>query len=193
MAIDMEDTKQTNLKGQFLMAMPGLSDPNFSQTVTCICEHNSDGAVGIVINRVHPSLSGKDIFKELKIEHKKKAELIPVHFGGPVHTGEIFVLHSTPFDWASCFMITPSLAMSNTKDIIISLAADKGPESFIIALGCAGWGPNQLESEIRQNAWLTFPAFNEVIFNVSVETRWAEAVKRMGIDPNLLSDKAGNA
>ena len=72
MEIDMEDTKQTNLKGQFLMAMPGLSDPNFSQTVTCICEHNSDGAVGIVINRVHPSLSGKDIFEELKIEHKKK-------------------------------------------------------------------------------------------------------------------------
>jgi len=193
MPIDMEDIKQTNLKGQFLMAMPGLSDPNFFQTVTCICEHNSDGAVGIVINRVHPSLSGKDIFKELKIEYKKKVELIPVHIGGPVHAGEIFVIHSTPFDWASCFMITPHLAMSNTKDIIESLAAGKGPESFIIALGCAGWGPNQLESEIRQNAWLTFPALNEIIFNVSVETRWAEAVKRMGIDPNLLSDRAGNA
>ena len=193
MPIDMEDIKQTNLKGQFLMAMPGLSDPNFFQTVTCICEHNSDGAVGIVINRVHPSLSGKDIFKEFKIEYKKKVELIPVHIGGPVHAGEIFVIHSTPFDWASCFMITPHLAMSNTKDIIESLAAGKGPESFIIALGCAGWGPNQLESEIRQNAWLTFPALNEIIFNVSVETRWAEAVKRMGIDPNLLSDRAGNA
>ena len=193
MAIGMENSEQQNFKGQFLMAMPGLSDPNFFQTVTCICEHNADGAVGIIINRVHPSLSGKDIFKELKIEYKEKTELIPIHIGGPVHTGEIFVLHGTPFNWASCFMITPWLAMSNTKDIIKSLAAGKGPESFIIALGCAGWGPNQLESEIMQNAWLTFPAFKEIIFNVSVETRWAKAVERMGIDPNLLSDKAGNA
>jgi putative transcriptional regulator len=193
MEMDMENSKQTNLKGQFLMAMPGLSDPNFSKTVTCICEHNSDGAVGIIINRIHPTLSGKNIFNELKIEHKKRGELIPVHIGGPVHIGEIFVLHGTPFDWASCFMITPYLAMSNTKDIIESLAVGNGPELFIIALGCAGWGPNQLESEIKQNAWLTFPVFNEIIFNVSVETRWAEAVRRMGIDPNLLSNKAGHA
>ncbi|MBT8352265.1 MAG: YqgE/AlgH family protein [Deltaproteobacteria bacterium] len=193
MAIGERDTKQPTFKGQFLMAMPGLSDPNFFQTVTCICEHNSDGAVGIIINRVHPSLSGKDIFEELKIQHNKKTELIPIHIGGPVHTGEIFVLHSKPFDWASCLMVTPQLAMSNTKDIIESLALGNGPESFLIALGCAGWGPNQLESEIRQNAWLTFPAFNEAIFNVSVETRWAKAVERMGIDPNLLSEKAGNA
>jgi putative transcriptional regulator len=193
MMTGVEDTKQPNFKGQFLMAMPGLSDPNFYQTVTCICEHNSDGAVGIIINRVHPSLSGKDIFEELKIEHQEKAELIPVHFGGPVHSGEIFVLHGKPFDWGSCFMVTPWLAMSNTKDIIKALAAGRGPESFIIALGCAGWGPNQLESEIRQNAWLTFPASDEIIFDVSVEMRWAKAVERMGIDPNLLSDKAGHA
>ena len=85
MAIGKGDTKQPTFKGQFLMAMPGLSDPNFFQTVTCICEHNSDGAVGIVINRIHPSLSGKDIFEELKIKHNKKTELIPVHIGGPVH------------------------------------------------------------------------------------------------------------
>jgi len=189
----MEDNQPSNLKGQFLMAMPGLADPNFAKTVTCICEHNRGGAVGIIINRLHYSLSGKDVFDELKTDCSKEAESIPIHLGGPVHTGEIFVLHGPPFDWESCFMVTSSLAMSNTKDIVESLACGRGPESFIMALGCAGWGPDQLESEIRQNAWLTFPASNEIIFDFPVEARWEEALKSMGVDPNLLSDKVGHA
>ena len=90
-------------------------------------------------------------------------------------------------------MITPDVALSNTKDIIESIALDKGPESYIISLGCAGWGPGQLEAEIKQNAWLTYPVFEENIFKMPVENRWEEAVKKMGIDPRLLSDRAGHA
>ena len=90
-------------------------------------------------------------------------------------------------------MITPNVALSNTKDIIESIALDKGPKSFIISLGCAGWGPGQLEAEIKQNAWLTYPVFEENIFNMPIENRWEEAVKKMGIDPRLLSDRAGHA
>jgi putative transcriptional regulator len=182
-----------SLKGQFLMAMPGLADPNFYQTVTCICEHNENGALGIIVNRVHFSLTGKDIFKELGIQHAPAAESIQIHLGGPVHLGEVFVLHGQPFNWEASLMITPTLAMSNTRDILEAIASGGGPRSFIITLGCAGWGPGQLESEIKDNAWLTYPIFEENIFDMPIESRWEEAVKKMGIDPTLLSDTAGHA
>jgi putative transcriptional regulator len=182
-----------SLKGQFLLAMPGLADPNFHQTVTCICEHNESGAMGVIINRVHDMLTAKDIFAELSIEHLPGAESIPIHLGGPVHVGEIFVLHGPPFNWEASLMITPSLAMSNTRDILEAVAIGKGPQAFIIILGCAGWGPGQLESEIKANAWLNYPIFEENIFEMPIGTRWREAVKKMGFDPNLLSDAAGHA
>ena len=189
----MENSTAVSFKGQFLMAMPLLLDQNFYQTVTCICEYTPAGAVGLVINRVHPSLSAKDIFNELKIESNFGAESIPIHIGGPVHMGEIFVLHRPPFGWEGCFMITPTLAMSNTRDVLEAIAMDRGPKSFIIALGCAGWGPGQLESEIKENAWLTSPVFEEIIFDLPIETRWEEAMRKVGVDPAMLLATSGNA
>jgi len=182
-----------SLKGQFLMAMPGLADPNFFQTVTVICEHTQAGAVGIIVNRIHSSLSAKNIFEELSIEHMPSAGSISIHFGGPVHVDEIFVLHGPPFDWEGCIVITPSVGMSNTIDVLEALAMEKGPKSFIITLGCAGWGPGQLESEIKKNAWLTDTASDEIVFDVPIDNRWEMAVKMMGIDPALLSNTAGHA
>lgn len=175
------------------MAMPGLVDPNFYQTVTCLCEHNSQGAMGLVVNRVNDHFTAKDIFEELKIEHLPQVEKIPIHIGGPVHMAEIFVLHGPPLEWEASLRVTQHLAMSNTRDIVESIAMGKGPDSFIIALGCAGWGPGQLEAEIKQNAWLTVPVFERNIFEMPVENRWEEAVRQMGIDPALLSDTAGHA
>jgi putative transcriptional regulator len=191
--IDMAKGYMGTLKGHFLLAMPSLQDPNFHQTVTCMCEHNSEGAMGLVVNRVHHGLTAKDIFEELKVEYTADAQSTPIHIGGPVHITELFVLHGPPFDWEACLKITPTLAMSNTKDIIEAIALRKGPASFIITLGCAGWGPGQLEAEIKQNAWLTYPIFEENIFKMPVETRWEEAVKKLGVDPALLSSKAGHA
>ena len=189
----MENNSADSIKGQFLMAMPSLLDQNFYQTVTCICECNPAGALGIVVNRVHPNLSGKDIFNELKMEFASNAESIPIHIGGPVHMGEIFVLHGPPFGWEGCRMITTKLAMSNTKDILESIAMDRGPKSFIIALGCAGWGPGQLESEIIEDAWLTSPIFEEIIFDMPIEIRWKESLKKIGVDPALLLNTTGHA
>jgi putative transcriptional regulator len=186
-------THTETLKGQFLLAMPGLIDPNFYQTVTCICEHNETGAMGIIVNRIHHSLTAKDIFEELEIEHVPDVASIPIHLGGPVHIGEIFILHGPPFSWEASLMITPSLAMSNTKDILEAVAMGKGPKAFIISLGCAGWGPGQLEAEIKENAWLNYPVFEENIFEMPIETRWEEAVRKLGIDPILLSNSAGHA
>ncbi|MGD8290810.1 MAG: YqgE/AlgH family protein [Desulfobacterales bacterium] len=189
----MVTNQSATLKGQFLLAMPSLVDPNFQQTVSCICEHNENGAMGIIINRVHEFLTAKDVFEELAIEHTPATRSVPIHFGGPVHVGEIFVLHGPPFNWEASLMITPLLAMSNSKDILEAVALGKGPRSFIITLGCAGWGPGQLESEIKENAWLNHPIFEENIFEMPIEERWSEAVKKMGIDPILLSSMAGHA
>jgi putative transcriptional regulator len=189
----MENQNSTLLKAQFLIAMPGLLDPNFKHTVSCICEHTDDGAMGIVINRVHPSLFAKDIFKELEIPSVSAADTLPIYMGGPVHLNEIFILHGPPFGWKGCFQISENLALSNSRDVLESISMGKGPEPVVIAAGCAGWGPGQLETELGQNAWLTGPLNEEIIFRTPIDDRWDTAVKKMGIDPRLLSNTAGHA
>jgi putative transcriptional regulator len=189
----MPDIYPASLKGHFLMAMPGLADPNFSQTVTCLCEHNEQGAMGLVINRAHEELSAGDVFDALSIRCTSAAGSTRVHIGGPVHSGELFVLHGPPFEWEATLKVTDSLCLTNTRDILVAIAEGRGPAAFIICLGCAGWGPGQLEAEIKENAWLTQPLFVENIFELPVELRWEEALKKMGINPALLSDTAGHA
>jgi len=190
---DMEQGYYSSFKGQFLLAMPGMNDPNFAHTVTCICEHSAEGAVGITVNRVHPALSAKNIFEELRLLYTPQAGALPIHLGGPVHIDEIFMLHGPPFNWLGCLMITPYLAMSNTIDILKAVAAGKGPKSLMIALGCSGWGPYQLESEIGENTWLTSPLSCDIIFDTDIEQRWKAAIRKMGINPMLLSEAAGHA
>ena len=169
----MEDNASSSLKGTFLVAMPKLLDPYFYKTVTCMIEFTPEGSLGIIVNRVYPVLSGKDIFEELKTECMPDAASIPIHIGGPANMNELFVLHGPPFDWAGCHQITPTLAMSNTRDILSAIGANRGPECFIISLGCAGWGPDQLDSEIKENAWLTCDMMEDVLFAY----RWRSAGK----------------
>jgi len=191
--MSQEKEFQVSLKGHFLIAMPSLADPNFSQTVTYICEHTPEGAVGLVINRVHPELTMEPVLKELNLESVPEVDSLPVHLGGPVHPSQIFIVHGPPFGWEACRPVTPSLALSNSKDLLESLAKGQGPESFIITLGCAAWGPGQLESEIIANAWLTCPASETVLFETPVDKRWEKAAKLMGIDVRLLTDATGHA
>jgi len=182
-----------SLKGQFLMAMPGLLDPNFHQTVICLSEHTHDGAVGIVINRTHPSLKAAAIFSELEIAHSDEIGQASVYLGGPVHASEVFILHGHPFDTDVSLEITPHLAMSTTREVLERIALGKGPKPFFISLGCAGWGPGQLEAEIRQNAWLTCHIDEAILFDIPVAKRWERAMQELGIDPTLLIDTAGHA
>ena len=175
------------------MAMPSLSDPNFRRSVTCISEHSEDGAVGIVINQIHADLNAKMIFDELGIPCIEGASTIPIHIGGPVHQNELFVLHTGVLAGEGSFRITDDLALSNSRSVLEAIAMDKGPRSYLITLGCAGWGPGQLEWELMQNAWLTMPCNQDLIFDVPIETRWEDAIRRLGIDPDLLTETAGNA
>ena len=133
------------------------------------------------------------IFDELQIPTDVGMEAIPIHIGGPVHMNELFVLHGAPFDWEGTMKVTEALALSNSRDILESIARGQGPQDYIISLGCAGWGPGQLESELRSNAWINGPSSQEIAFRLDVNQRWEAAMKMIGIDPALLSDTPGHA
>lgn len=188
-----DDHSVTSLKGEFLIAMPSLVEPTFFQTVILMCEHNDSGAVGVIINRTHPFLTCRDIFEEIQIDCLPHVASIPVHIGGPVHSGEIFILHGSPFEWNGSLRVTPFVSLSNTLDLLNEIGKGSGPESFIIILGCAGWAPGQLESELSENVWLTTSANEGIIFNTAVSDRWGTALRDMGIDPLWLSSQVGHA
>ncbi len=183
----------TPLKGEFLIAMPALNDPNFSRTVVCLCEFSSEGALGMVINRLYSAFSAKDLFNELSIEYIKEAEGLPIYNGGPVNIGDVFILHGAPFNWAGTHQVNPWLALTNTRDILDAIAQGRGPASFLIILGCSGWGGGQLEMELKNNFWLTAPVDETVLFQTPVDQRWAEGMALINIDPAFLSGTAGNA
>jgi putative transcriptional regulator len=189
----MENLLSGTFQGQFLIAMPNLLDPNFFQTVTCLSAHNDQGSMGVIINRLHEALCLKDIFAELELACRSEMATRPVYVGGPVHTDEIFILHGPPLQWQGSFAISPRLALSNSLDLMVAIGEGRGPLNFLVSLGCAGWGPGQLETEIRHNAWLTSPLAEDILFEMAVSARWASAVKRLGIDPALLSAAAGHA
>ena len=183
----------TNLTNHFLIAMPRLEDPNFFHTVTYICEHSSDGAMGIVINRPM-ELHLADIFEQLEIpvSTDRVAEQ-PVYIGGPVQSDRGFVLHDSATEWASTLKITSEISVTTSLDILEAIAAGKGPEQNLVALGYAGWGAGQLENEMAQNAWLNGPAQSNIIFERASKERWQAAADLLGVDLNLLSGDAGHA
>jgi putative transcriptional regulator len=175
------------------MAMPSLMDPNFHQSVVCLSEHTREGAVGLVINRDHPTLRLESIFSELEMAHSDEVGRSAIYMGGPVHLNEVFILHGQPFDAAVSLEIAPWLAMSTSREVLARIAIGKGPEKFMISLGCAGWGPGQLEAEIQQNAWLTCESDAAILFDTPPEQRWERAMRKLGVDPSLLTDAAGHA
>jgi len=187
----MSDT--SCLKDHFLIALPSLQDPNFSRSVTYICEHTDDGTMGIVINR--PSaLELTDILQHMDIEESGRTPKdLTVFVGGPVQEDRGFLLHSPPTRWKSTLVITDALAITTSQDILQAIAAGEGPEEVLIALGYAGWGPGQLEQELQQDSWLVTPASKEIIFHTPVEKRWAAAAALAGVDMNLITSTAGHA
>lgn len=172
----MTDELSQSIKGQFLLAIPGLPDPNFAQTVTCICEHNESGALGFIINKIHPLLTGRELFEDLGIKCDESIDTMDVHLGGPVQPSGVFVLHGPPFDWNETLMVSDWLALSNSRDILEAIAQKKGPDSFMILLGCAGWGPLQLDGELDDSAWLTCPLSEEILFSTDTALRYDQAM-----------------
>ena len=172
----MTDEISQSMKGKFLLAIPGLPDPNFSQTVTCMCEHNEFGALGFIINKVHPLLTGRELFEDLEIQCDKSVDSLEIYLGGPVQPSGVFVLHGPPFDWNESLRVTETMALSNSRDILEAIALQKGPASFMVILGCAGWGPMQLDNELVDSAWLTCSLSEEIIFSNDTELKYEKAL-----------------
>ena len=185
--------EQTNLTNQFLIAMPSLKDPNFEKTVTYICAHNEEGAMGIVINRPLDIELG-EIFEQMDIpaDNAKASNQIIFH-GGPVHTDRGFILHHTSQQWDSSIIVSDDICVTTSKDILEAIAKGDGPEQSLIALGYAGWSSGQLEQELLDNAWLSGPADRDVIFNTPFEQCWESAARLMGVDIDKLSPDIGHA
>ena len=181
-----------NLTSHFLIAMPAMSDPNFSRTLTFICEHNEHGALGIVVNRpIDVTLATLMRQVEVPFQDSPMYEQ-PVFFGGPVQLDHGFVLHRPVGDWKSTLSVG-DVGLTTSRDILEAMAHGSGPRQQLVALGYAGWAPGQLEDEIRRNGWLTTPADIELIFNVPPESRYGAAMRSMGVNAANLSEEAGHA
>ena len=182
-----------NLTDHFLIAMPQLEDPNFVRSVTYICAHNEEGAMGIVINRpLDMALAEVLTQMELAANDPLIGEL-PVYLGGPVHTDRGFVLHRPVHHWNSTIAVTAEVAVSTSRDILEAIARGEGPRDALVALGYAGWSAGQLENEMAQNAWLSGPADLDIVFKTPAELRWQRAAVRLGIDLASISHDVGHA
>jgi putative transcriptional regulator len=181
-----------NLTSHFLIAMPAMSDPNFSRTLTFICEHNERGALGIVVNRpIEVTLAS--LFRQVEIELPDSALAgQPVFYGGPVQFDHGFVLHRPVGEWKSTLPVG-EIGLTTSRDILEAMSTGKGPRQQLVALGYAGWAPGQLEDEILRNGWLTVPADLDLIFDVPPEARYQAAMSALGVNAANLSEEAGHA
>ena len=182
-----------NLTDNFLIAMPTLEDPYFSHALVYVCEHNENGALGIIVNRpLDMTLAG--LFE--KIEIKLDAEILaklPVYFGGPVQLDRGFVLHRPIGQWQSTLAINSEVGLTSSRDVLASVGSAGLPSEIIVTLGYAGWDAGQLEDELAQNSWLTVPANAGILFDLPPEERLPAAMQKLGVSFSQLSDTAGHA
>ena len=183
------------LTNHFLIAMPDLRDPNFNRTVTLICQHDENGALGVVINRPLDHLTLKDVFdqRDLSTLTSENTAKSPIYYGGPVQQELGLVLHEGVGDWGSTLIVGDNLGLTSSRDVLESLSRSDGPGHSLMTLGYAGWGKGQLEQEMQENAWLSVEADCEILFSVPAQQRWAAAASKIGIDMNQLAPGVGHA
>ena len=181
------------MTGQLLIAMPTMQDPRFERTVIYMCIHSADGAMGLIVNRPLESLTFRDLLSQLDLDEPEPAADIAVQYGGPVETGRGFVLHTLEYEQDGTIIVDNKVGLTATIDVLRDIAADQGPQRAILALGYAGWGPGQLDSEIQQNAWLNVPADDVLMFDAEIDSRWERAIAKLGVDLSLLSGDHGHA
>ena len=181
------------LPGQLLIAMPSMTDPRFEKSVIYMCAHNADGAMGLVINRAIDSLTFPELLEQLEIDSGSGGDQIRVLFGGPVEQARGFVLHSPDYIQDASLVVDDNVVLTATIDILRAIADGTGPNNCLLALGYAGWGAGQLDSEIKSNGWLSVDADEELVFGCNLDEKWERAMTKIGIDPRMLSDAAGHA
>ena len=184
-----------SLTGQLLVEMPQLSDPFFARSVVYLCAHSEDdGAMGLIVNKTIESLTLDQLYAQLSIEpvmHDEPPR--PVHFGGPVATGQGFVLHSADYREEGTLAIGDEFALTATVDILRAAGKGEGPRQRLLALGYAGWGPGQLDAEIQANGWLLVAADTHIVFDAEIDSKWQRALAKLGVSPEMLSGETGRA
>lgn len=189
----MASMAQLNFSHHFLIAMPAMADSIFAKSLTYICEHNDQGALGIIVNRPI-SLTLGELFAQIKAPLDQPGlKERPVLFGGPVQTDRGFVLHEPMGQWQSTLPINDKVGLTTSRDILQAVGQGKGPNNMLVTLGYAGWTPGQLEHELSQNVWLSVPASEHILFDMPAEERLPAAMALMGVDYASLSDEAGHA
>ena len=193
MTKDNRSIEGTNfLEGKLLIALPGMSDPRFEKAVIFMCAHSAEGAMGLIINKPIEGLGFHDLVQNLDIRVTNNVPDSPVLFGGPVDTGRGFVLHSGEYAAPNATMpVTKEISLTATLDILKAMAEGQGPEQSVFALGYAGWGPGQIENEIRLNGWLHCDADSGIVFEMDMASKWSAALRKLGIDLSLLSTNTG--
>ena len=194
-------TKSSFLDGQLLIAMPGMGDPRFERSVIYLCAHSEQGAMGLIINKTAPLMRFGDLISQLdllpeedSLEPPPELMDMPVLFGGPVEQGRGFVLHTNDYFTAdSSLPVAGNISLTATIDILRAMARGQGPQRAVLALGYAGWAPGQLESEITHNGWLTCAADEDLLFGLDFDARYTAALRKLKIDPGMLSSDAGHA
>jgi putative transcriptional regulator len=181
------------LTGQLLIAMPAMADPRFAQSVIYLCAHTPEGAMGLVLNRPLQRPSFEDLLRQLDVAPLPPARRIRLCAGGPVDNARGFVLHTSDWTGEGSLHVDDGLALTASLDVLKVIAEGGGPRAGILALGYAGWGPGQLDVEMQQNAWLSVPADETIVFDGDHDTKWRRALAKLNIDPLLLSGAAGHA
>ena len=182
-----------NLTGKLLISMPSLEDERFYKTVIYMCAHSTEGAMGIIINKKIDYDLYPDLLEQLGIDKPLGGKKLYIRYGGPVESGRGFVLHSDEVIQKETLSIEKGVALTSTSEFFEDLSNGKGPKNSILALGYAGWGPGQIESEISRNGWLTVTAIPDLVFNTDYNSKWNMSVKSLGINPLCLSGASGLA
>lgn len=189
----MSDTNSFNLLDNLLIAMPGMQDPIFKKTVAYICEHNSSGAIGLIINRL-VNMDITELFKQMNIDYdKEKFNQATILLGGPLQTDRGFIIHEPGGKWKSSLQTGNNYSITTSKDIIESMAKGFGPKNSLVVLGYSAWDSEQLLNEVMQNSWMHCPASKEIIFDTPLEQRWEKALHSIGVTHTNIVDEPGHA
>ncbi len=183
----------STLSSQLLVALPALDDPHFERGVALICQHDVDGAMGVIVNRASEYTLGEVLAQMSLTTRDDDVARQLVLSGGPVLPERGFVLHDGDRRWDSTLSIGEGLALTTSRDILEAMADGEGPEHAVLALGCAGWSAGQLELELGENSWLTAPADPELLFDLPLEQRWLAAGGRIGVDMSRMTGYSGHA
>ena len=183
----------TTLTNHFLIAMPSMRDPSFRRSVAFVCQHGEDGAMGLLVNRLSEYRLG-DVLAQMNLS-SASAEVgdSPVLIGGPVQPERGFVLHTPLGQWESSFKISDSICVTTSRDILVAIAEGRGPERALVTLGYSGWGAGQIETELKENAWLTVPASEHILFETPIEQRWDAAAALVGVNIANMTSYSGRA